>query len=121
GPHHAVVADFLVHPHGLQHVDVPIVDERLLEVEEAAADVAEVHVEDLLARAEPADDVVDLLSGLLQHLADGALTEIQSVVRALGDADEALEAVDRSEHGLDALIAAAARHARTLRMTGNLP
>src|SRR5207302_3111010 len=55
GHHHPVESDFLVHPHRLQHVDVAVVDERLLEIQEAAADVAEVDVEDLPAAAEVAD------------------------------------------------------------------
>src|SRR5688572_21134530 len=59
--HHAVVADFLVDAHRLQHVDAAVVDEGLTEVEEAPFDVAEVHVENLLARAEIADYIVDLL------------------------------------------------------------
>src|SRR5262249_3689702 len=79
---------------------------------------AEMDVEDLLARAEEADDVEDLLARFLEHLRDGALTEVEPVIGILVDGDEPLQAVDRSEDGLDALIAAVARHARILRMTG---
>src|SRR2546427_7293872 len=49
GHHHAVVADFLVDAHRLQHVHAAVVDERLAEVEEPSVDVAEMHAEDLLA------------------------------------------------------------------------
>src|SRR4051812_7290139 len=48
--HHAVVADFLVDTHRLQHVDTAVVDEGFAEIQEAAFDVAEVNAEDLLAR-----------------------------------------------------------------------
>ncbi len=85
GHHHAVVADFLVDAHRLQHVDAAVVDEGLTEVQESAVDVAEVHAEDLLARAEVADDVEDLLARLLELLGDRALAEIQTVVGILLD------------------------------------
>ena len=48
--HHAVVAHFLVDAQCARHVHVAIIGERLLEVEEAALDIAEVDVEDLLPR-----------------------------------------------------------------------
>ena len=56
--------------------------------------------------------------GFSQHLGDRALAEVQAVVRALGDPDEPLQAVDAAEHGLDAAKALAARHARIVRMAG---
>src|SRR5207247_10820065 len=95
--------------HRLQHVHVAVIDERFLKIEEPAADVAEMDVEDLLASAEPADDVEDLIARLLEHLSDRTLAEVEAVVRALGDGDEPLEAFDAAEHGLDALKSAAAR------------
>ena len=39
-------------------------------------DIAEVHVEDLLARAEVSDDVDDFFRRIIQHFADSALAEI---------------------------------------------
>src|SRR5207249_1653996 len=81
-----------------------------------AADVAEVDVEDLAARAEPPDHVVHLLAGLLQHLADRPLAEVQPVIRTLLDADESLQPLDRREHRIDALEAH--RQSRVLRVAG---
>src|SRR5260221_1947312 len=93
GHHHAVVADLLVDAHRLQHVHAAVVDERLAEVEDLSLDIAKVHVENLLARTEVADDVEDLLAGILELLRHGALAEIQAVVRARLDGHEALQPV----------------------------
>jgi hypothetical protein len=90
GHHHALVADFLQGPHDRDHVHVAFVGEDFLEVVAAATDVADVDVEDLLPRAEVADDVVDLGRRLLQHLGGRAQAQVQPVVRALLDGDEAL-------------------------------
>src|SRR5437899_4957440 len=51
----------------------------------------------LAARPEVADDVVDLLGGLLQHLGDGPLAEVETVVRAGVDVDEPLQPEPRSQ------------------------
>ena len=48
--HHPVVSDLFIDAHRLQHVDVAVIDERLLEPQEFAADIPEMHVEDLLPR-----------------------------------------------------------------------
>src|SRR5260370_3900677 len=66
GHQHALVSDFFVSLDGLDEIDVAIVGEGFLEVQESAADVAEMDVEDFLARAEVADDVVDLDAWILQ-------------------------------------------------------
>ena len=49
GHDHAVVADFFVDAHGADHVHVAVVGESLLEIAEAAVNVAEMDVEDLAA------------------------------------------------------------------------
>jgi hypothetical protein len=38
------------------------------------------HVEDLAPLAEPADDLEDLAPGVVEHLGDGALAEIEPVI-----------------------------------------
>ena len=80
--------------------------------QEAALDVAEVDAEDLLARAEIADHVEDLFARLLELLRDGALAEIQAVVRALLDRHELLEAVGRAEQYV--LVEALQKHIHVL-------
>src|SRR5260370_16259066 len=65
--------------------------------------VAEVHVEDLPARAEVADHVEDLIARPFEHFRDGALAEIEAMIRARDDVDETLEALDGAEHGLATL------------------
>ena len=60
GHHHVRIADLLQRPHHVEHVHVAFVREHLLEVVATAADVAEVDVEDLPARPEVADHVVNL-------------------------------------------------------------
>src|SRR4051812_37103478 len=104
--HHAVVPDLLVNPHRLQHIDVPIVYEGFAKVQEAAADVPEMDVEDLASGSEVADDVENLLAGLVEHLRHGPLAEVQSVIRIVGNRDEALETVHRPEHCFNAPPAA---------------
>src|SRR5689334_21033323 len=52
-----------------------------------------------------------------QHLGYGPLTEVEAVIRALADADEAFQAVNRAEHGFDAAESFARRHRGILRMT----
>jgi hypothetical protein len=44
------------------------------------------HVENLLARAEITDHVVDFLARLVQHLRHRALAEVEPVVTALSSA-----------------------------------
>src|SRR5438128_801534 len=60
--HHSIVANFFIDPHRPQHVDIAIVDEPFLEIQKAAADITEVDVEDLAARAEVTDHVEDFFA-----------------------------------------------------------
>ncbi len=85
GHQRAVVPNFFVDARGPQHVDAAVVDEGFAEIQAAAFDVAEVHIEDLLARSEVANHVVDLLAWLFELLRHGALTEVQAVIRAFLD------------------------------------
>ena len=74
---------FRVDHHGLHEIDIAFVGVRLDEIVALAADVAEVYVENLLARPELADHVEDLFAGILQHLRYGPLAEVEPVIRAL--------------------------------------
>ena len=58
GHEHVGIADLFVDVDGFDEIDVALVGEDFDEVVAMAADVAEVYVEDLLAGAEVADDVV---------------------------------------------------------------
>jgi len=87
-------------------------------LEETPSDVPEVHIKDLLARAEMPDHIEDLLAGFLQHLRNRALAEIQAVIRTIDDVDKALQAIHRSEDRLDAPEPSSFRHTGILRMTG---
>src|SRR5215813_5144782 len=57
--HHAVETNLLIDAHGLQHIDIAVVDECFLEIQKPSTDVPEVDVEDLFACAEVADDIED--------------------------------------------------------------
>ena len=70
GLEHAVVPDFLEHARHLQHVQIAVVDEGFPEIEKPAVDVTEVNVVNLLARAEPADNVGQFLVRVHEHLRD---------------------------------------------------
>ncbi len=91
---HVLVADLFVDLHRFDEVDVAFIGEGFDEVIAVAADVAEVDVEDLVARAEVTDDVEDLFSGIGEHFGDRALAEVEAVVGALLDRDEALQAIE---------------------------
>src|SRR5262249_8782956 len=93
-----------------------VVDEGFLEIQEAAVDVAEVDVEDLAAAAEITDHVVDLLAGFFEHLGNGALAEIQTVIFAGDDVEELLEAIRAAQNAVNASEAFVARHAGVVRM-----
>ena len=71
------VADLFVHLYGPDEIDVALVRVHFHEIVAPPADVAEMHVEDLLARAEIADQVVDFLAGVVEHLGHRALAEVQ--------------------------------------------
>ncbi len=53
--HHSVVADLFVDAHRLEHIHVPVVNQRLVKVEKTSANVAEMEIEDLTATAEVID------------------------------------------------------------------
>ena len=62
----------------------------------------EVHVEDLFAAAEVADDVEDLFARIVEHLGDRALAEVEAVVRTLVHVYELRQAGGRTQYTGDA-------------------
>jgi hypothetical protein len=83
----------------------PSSGEGLHEVELAPLDVAEMHIEDLAALAEPADYHEDLAGGVVEHLGDRTLAEIEPVIGALVHLHEALEPLDGAEHPVHPAVA----------------
>src|SRR4030088_3138101 len=83
-----------------------------------AANITEMHVEDLVAGTKITDDVVDLGARIREHFRDRALAKIQPMVGALMDAYELLQAVYRAQHPVHALIAFR-WHAGIVRVTGH--
>src|SRR6185369_12300344 len=61
-------------------------------------------------------DVEDLAAGVLEHLAHGALAEVQAVVGAGIDFDEALEPVHAAKHAVHPAETLVARHAGVVRV-----
>ena len=118
GHDHGVVAYFLVSAEGFEHVDGAVVGEGLGEAAEAAFDVAEMDVEDFFAGAEVADVVVDLFVGIDEAFADGSLAEVETVVGALFDGDELLQAFG-GEDGFDAAPAFAFGHGGVVGVAGH--
>src|SRR5215467_343377 len=94
--HHAIETNLLIDAHGLQHIDIAVVDECLLEIQKPSADVPEMDVEDLFASAEVADDIENFFPRFLQHFGHSALAEVQPVIGALFDGDELLETINRT-------------------------
>ena len=120
GHDHVLVPHFLVGAHRLQHVDVALVGEYLHEVVQPPLDVPEVDVEDLLPGAEIADDVVDLLRGVLQAFRHAALAEVQPVVGTVVQVDKLLEAVRHAQYAGDAAVRPAVPDTRVRRVAGHL-
>src|SRR5262249_3587614 len=118
--HHAVETNLFIDTHGLQHIDITVVDERFLKIQKPSTDVPEMDVEDLFASAEVADDIVDFFPRFLQHLRHSALAEVQPVISALFDGYEFLETINGTQHSFDSPESAAARHSGILRMAGQL-
>src|SRR5262245_36177787 len=83
GHHHAVVTNFFVYTHCLEHIDVAVVDECFLEIQETSADIPEVHVKDFAPCAEVSDHVKNLVTRLLQHFRNGTLAKVQTVIRTV--------------------------------------
>ena len=81
GHKHVGITNLLVHLDGLDEIDVAFVGVDLDEVVAMAANIAEMNVEDFLARAEVADDVEDLRAWIFEVFRDGPLTEVQAVIR----------------------------------------
>lgn len=79
-------------------VDIDLVRVELLKIIAVAADVPEVHVEDLIPHTEIPDHVVNFLAGIIQHFWDRTLAEIQPVMRALFDRAEPLQRVRGAQH-----------------------
>src|SRR6266851_623230 len=96
---HAVVSDLPVYTGTLEKVDVTFVRKCFAEIQPVPHNVAEVYVEDLLARTKVADHAWDFFGWVIQHFADRTLAEIQTMVRAGSDVDEFLQAVYGTEHG----------------------
>src|SRR5579863_8803028 len=65
---HAVIADIAIDGHGPGHVYVSSIGRKFCyEVPTMSLDVAKVDAEYFIAFAEPANDIVDLPAGILQH------------------------------------------------------
>src|ERR1035438_9144510 len=76
------------------------------------------HVEDLVARAEVSYDVEDFLPGILQHLRNRSLAEVQTVIRILLDRNELLQTIHSSQHPCHPLVTLG-RHSRIVRVASN--
>src|ERR1035438_7016406 len=118
GHHHVGIADLLVDPKRLYEIDIAFVREDLHKVVAMPANVAEVHVEDLLASSEVADDVKNLDTRILEIFGDGPLAEVEPVPGTLLNGNESLEPVDCAQNAIHTLIAFR-RHPRILRVAGH--
>ena len=102
---HVLVADFLEGGHRFRGVEGTLIDRHLGELEPVAKDIAEVHIEDFLARAEVPDHVVEFLARIHQHLGNRSDAEVEPVIRAFLDRHKLLQAFNRGKHRVHTLIA----------------
>ena len=72
-----------VGPNRSDEIDVSVIGKSLLEVEESALDIAEMHVEDLPVRSEIVNRFVDFFPSISEALGNCALAEIQSVIQTV--------------------------------------
>src|SRR5262249_54507976 len=103
----------------LDEVDIALIRVDLLEIIAMAANVAEVHIEDLFPRAEVTDHVVNLLARILEHFGNSALAKIEAVIRAFFDGDKFLQPFRSAEYGVDALKTFHRRHAGIVRVASH--
>src|SRR5581483_6252735 len=95
GHQEILIADFAIDFQRLDEIHIALVRKHLGdEIVAAAADIAEMDIEDLLAAAEPADHIADLVIGMIEALGYGALAEVQPVIGAFVQGDELLEATN---------------------------
>src|ERR1019366_4617116 len=118
GHQHVGIANLLVHLDRLHKVDIALIRKHLDKVVPAPANIAEMDVEYLFARAKVANHIKYLDARILQVLRDGSLAEVQAVVGALLNGDKPLQSVDSAQHALNTLIAFR-RNAGVLRMAGH--
>src|SRR5580700_5444670 len=85
-------------------------------MQKTSVNVAEMHVEDLLARAEVADDVEDFTARIFEHFRHCSLAEIQAVVRAGIDLNESFQTIHAAEHPVNAAEAIARWHSGVMGM-----
>src|ERR1700720_1094963 len=101
GHQHARIANLFVNLDGLHEVDITFIRVYFDEIVAMAANIAEVHIEDLLPHTEVTDHVKNLLAGVLEHLGYRALAEVEPVVWTLLDGDELFQAVRRPENAVN--------------------
>src|SRR5450631_1970043 len=102
----------------LTKIDIAFIREHLHKLVAMSADIAEVHVEDLLAEAKVSNDVEDLLPRIPQHFRNRSLAKVQTVIRALLDRYELLQTIHRSQYAHNALVTVG-RHSRIVRVASN--
>src|ERR1700722_7271395 len=118
GHEHVLVAHFFVDLKSFDKVNVPFIRIGFDKVVAMAANVAEVHVEDLISGAEVANHIEDLSAGVSKHLAAGALAKIEAVIGILLNLDEPLDPIDSAENTLHSLITGRG-NARIVRVQGH--
>ena len=118
GHQHVGVANLFVDLDRLDEIDVAFVGIDFDELIAMPADVAEMNIEDLFARAEVADDIEDFDARIREHLRDCALAEVEPMMGTFVDADKFLEPVDGAQNSGDALISFG-RHTRIVRVAGH--
>ena len=102
---HVLVTDLFERLHIAVHTHHALVRPDLLEFIALANDIAEVAEEDLVARAEVADDVGHLVERIFDALGHTAQTQIDAVVGAGADLDKLFETLEAAHHPVDALEA----------------
>ena len=109
------ITDLYINLECFDEVDITLVGVDLLEIIAVAPDIPEVHIEDLLPRAEIPDHLVNFLPGIVKHFRDCALAKVQTMIGALLDGDESLQPIHGAQHADQSLVAFG-RHARIVGM-----
>ena len=98
GPDGSIEGDFVIGPHGREHIRVPFVVERLLEFIRVPSEVPEVGEEDFALVPE----VVDGLGNVHPHLGEASLTERDAVTLSRSDLKGPVEGFHAGEYPGDA-------------------
>ena len=104
GHNHIFIADFFERPQSLEHIHIALIGKHLDKIAKPALDIAEMHIENLLALSKITDHIIGVRTGIFQALGHTAQAKIQSIIRTIVQIDKLLKTIYHTEHARDPSI-----------------